>query len=105
MDAHLAYRQPVLLADVYQEHALYEGTGYDWWGQHWTYEPGVQGQMPTPGYRVITDITKWQEEVKFPDLDAPDWEGDAQDPERPVTIRTGRIYSTSWKAYSSVCTS
>ncbi len=64
--------------DVYQEHALYEGTGYDWWGQHWTYEPGVQGQMPTPGYRVITDITKWQEEVKFPDLDAPDWEGDAK---------------------------
>ena len=64
--------------DVYQEHALWEGTGYDWWGQHWTYEPNIQGQMPTPGYRVISDITKWQEEVKFPDLDAVDWAGDAK---------------------------
>jgi len=64
--------------DIYQEHALYEGTGYDWWGQHWTYEPTIQGQMPTPGYRVITDITKWQEQVKFPDLDAVDWDSDAK---------------------------
>ena len=63
--------------DVYQEHAQWEGTGYDWWGQHWTYEPTIMGQMPTPGYRVITDIKKWQEEVKFPDLDAVDWESDA----------------------------
>lgn len=64
--------------DVYQEHALFEGTGYDWWGQHWTYVPEVAGQMPTPGYRVITDITKWKEEVKFPDLDTVDWDSDAK---------------------------
>jgi hypothetical protein len=64
--------------DVYQEHALWEGTGYDWWGQHWTYEPNIMGQMPTPGYRVISDITKWKEEVTFPDLDSVDWEGDAK---------------------------
>ena len=64
--------------DVYQEHALYEGNGLDWWGQEWVYEPTVMGQMPKPGTRVITDITKWQEEVTFPDLDAVDWESDAK---------------------------
>ena len=64
--------------DVYQEHALYEGDGPDWWGQEWVYEPNIKGQMPKPGTRVITDITKWQEEVTFPDLDAVDWAGDAK---------------------------
>lgn len=64
--------------DVYQEHALYEGDGPDWWGQEWVYVPAAGGQMPKPGTRVITDITKWKEEVKFPDLDAVDWESDAK---------------------------
>ncbi|MGE4354472.1 MAG: uroporphyrinogen decarboxylase family protein [Oscillospiraceae bacterium] len=64
--------------DVYQEHALWEGTGYDWWGQHWTYVPSALGQMPTPGCRVISDITKWQDEVTFPALDDVDWESDAE---------------------------
>jgi uroporphyrinogen-III decarboxylase len=63
--------------DIYAEHAPFEGTGFDWWGQHWTYEPGVAGQMPTPGYRVITDITKWREQVKFPTLDGMPWDEDA----------------------------
>ena len=64
--------------DVYQEHALFEGDGLDWWGQEWVYEPTAMGQMPKPGTRVITDIAKWQEEVKFPDLDSVDWESDAK---------------------------
>ena len=64
--------------DVYQEHALFEGDGLDWWGQEWVYEPTAGGQMPKPGTRVITDITKWQQEVTFPDLDSVDWESDAK---------------------------
>ena len=64
--------------DISAEHAPYEGTGYDWWGQHWTYEPGISGQMPTPGYRVITDITKWREQVRRPNLDGIPWEEDAK---------------------------
>jgi len=75
--------------DVYQEHALFEGDGLDWWGQEWVYEPNIKGQMPKPGTRVIKDIAKWQEDVKIPDLDAVDWKGDAKlqiaryDPDRP----------------------
>jgi hypothetical protein len=64
--------------DVYAEHAPFESCGLDWWGQHWTFVPEVGGAMPTPGTRTIYDITKWQEQVKFPDLDAVDWEGDAK---------------------------
>jgi hypothetical protein len=64
--------------DVYAEHPPFETTGFDWWGQHWTFEPTIGGAIPTPGYRVISDITKWREEVKFPDLDAVNWAGDAQ---------------------------
>ena len=49
--------------------------GYDWFGVHWTYEPMVGAPMITPNHpRVITDITKWEEQVKFPDLQSLDWE-------------------------------
>ena len=74
--------------DCVHEHAPMEGTGYDWWGQHWTYVEGVNGQMPTPGYRVINDIANWKQEVKIPDLSKVDFEEDAKlqtaryDPER-----------------------
>lgn len=68
----------VMWPDLYAEHAPLEGTGYDWWGQHWTYVPGINGQMPTPGYRVLTDITKWREQVKPPNLDGMPWEEDAK---------------------------
>jgi hypothetical protein len=64
--------------DVYAEHAPFEGDGPDWWGQEWVYVPSAGGQMPKPGTRIISDITKWKEEVKFPNLDAVDWEADAK---------------------------
>jgi uroporphyrinogen-III decarboxylase len=63
--------------DIYAEHAPLEGTGFDWWGQHWTYVEGIAGQMPTPGYRVITDILKWRDQVKFPTLEGMPWDEDA----------------------------
>jgi hypothetical protein len=70
----------VMWPDLYAEHAPLEGTGYDWWGQHWTYVPGINGQMPTPGYRVLTDIAKWREQVKPPNLDGMPWDEDAKTP-------------------------
>lgn len=64
--------------DVYAEHAPFEANGPDWFGQEWVFVPEVGGAMPKPGTRVIYDITKWQEQVKWPDLDAIDWDGDAK---------------------------
>ena len=52
--------------------------GYDWFGVHWTYEaatdaPNVSVDRPP----VITDITEWESQVKFPDLNQYDWETSA----------------------------
>ena len=47
--------------------------GYDWFGVHWTYQPGVD-MMVTPGSKpLISDVTKWREQVTFPDLTQYDW--------------------------------
>lgn len=49
-----------------------ELVGDDAWGVNWTafgHDPRFDGQTPTPGTKVLTDITKWREQVKFPDLE------------------------------------
>jgi hypothetical protein len=54
-------------------------SGYDWWGVHWTATENTFGMFtPTVGYGpVLKDITKWKEEVKFPDISGIDWEAAA----------------------------
>lgn len=49
--------------------------GYDWFGVHWSYQPETKSPMVTHGVpHVITDVTKWREQLKMPDLDSVDWE-------------------------------
>ena len=70
--------------------------GYDWWGVHWTAcEEACGAFAPTAGRPpVITDITRWREQVKVPDISGIDWEAAAArdtahlDPNK-VTIFTG----------------
>jgi len=52
------------------------GTGYDWFGVHWTEDPDMPMMpMVTPGVEpVLEDIEDWEEAVKWPDLDAINWE-------------------------------
>ena len=50
----------------------------DWFGQYWTWEPKVNGPNPTPNSHLVTDITKWREQMPFPDLDAIDWAAAAE---------------------------
>lgn len=52
--------------------------GQDWFGQYWTFEPTIGGFNPTPDVHLITDITKWKEQMPFPDLDAIDWAAAAE---------------------------
>ncbi|MEL4105884.1 uroporphyrinogen decarboxylase family protein [Oscillospiraceae bacterium WX1] len=50
--------------------------GYDWFGVHWTATEDT-GWMFSPTAdkpHVLTDITKWREQVKFPDIEKIDWE-------------------------------
>lgn len=52
-----------------------EENDYDWFGVHWTSSADGPGMpAPTPGREVLTDITDWKNTVKFPDLDAVDWD-------------------------------
>lgn len=54
-----------------------EAGGKDWFGVEWEFVPLVLASMVKPGTKVLTDITKWREQVHFPDLDAIDWEAAA----------------------------
>lgn len=53
--------------------------GIDWFGIDWTYEPKSNAAMVTPGTRRLSDITAWEEELVFPDLNAIDWEADVRE--------------------------
>lgn len=51
--------------------------GKDYWGCEWTYEDSIHACIPTPNKYLFTDIADWKEKLKFPDLDAIDWEKQA----------------------------
>lgn len=63
--------------DFVCENICVPGTADDWFGQSWTFEPNIGAPNPTPGKHLVTDITKWKETMKFPDLSKLDWEGHA----------------------------
>lgn len=49
--------------------------GYDGFGVRWIYPKSAGGApIPAPDEYVLTDITRWKEQVTFPDLDTVDWE-------------------------------
>lgn len=54
-----------------------QGSGKDWFGVEWEYVDLVKAPMVKPGTKALTDITKWLEQVHFPDLDSIDWEAAA----------------------------
>ena len=60
--------------DFINERPEIPGVNLDWFGQSWTWEEKTHAANPTPGKPLLTDITQWREVVKFPDLDAIDWE-------------------------------
>ncbi|MBC3798644.1 uroporphyrinogen decarboxylase family protein [Acetobacterium tundrae] len=65
------------------------GTGYDWFGVHWTEDPEMP-MMPVATANmpvVLEDICDWHEVIKWPDLSAIDWEACAKEdvPEKDPT--------------------
>lgn len=55
-----------------------ENGGLDWFGVEWEFVPAVLAPMVKPGTQRLSDITKWREELTFPDLDAIDWAAAAE---------------------------
>ena len=52
--------------------------GKDMFGVPWIYCPNEGGSMEESGFILMEDINDWPQVLKFPDLDALDWEGCAQ---------------------------
>lgn len=49
--------------------------GLDCFGVRWSCEPGAEGgTFPAHGGHVVHDLARWRDEVRFPDLDALDWD-------------------------------
>lgn len=62
-------RYNVGLGDVFEKGPA--GGGLDGFGCLWATD--LSGQVPVPGLPVLTDITDWKSQVKFPDLKEIDW--------------------------------
>jgi hypothetical protein len=52
-------------------------TGKDYWGCEWVYENNIHACIPVQNKYLFTDIAEWKEKLHFPDLDAIDWEKQA----------------------------
>lgn len=52
--------------------------GPDLFGVDWVYLPDVGGSMVRPGKPVLEDVNDWKDIIKFPDIEAMDWEGCAK---------------------------
>jgi len=65
--------------------------GYDWFGTHYVYSETVGINVPTPG--VFDEISQWRDKVKWPDLDAIDWQreldGFVRDENKALYMRMG----------------
>lgn len=60
-------------------HQPFGGGGYDWFGVKWQFVPTVGAPMVDPKEpHLFEEIGDWREKVKFPDLDAIDWEAAAK---------------------------
>lgn len=52
--------------------------GIDMFGVEWIFVDTVGGSMVKPGKPMLDDVNDWKEVIKFPDIEAWDWEGCAQ---------------------------
>ncbi len=90
--------QPKMEGERYCGHDV----GTDWFGVEWTYESNIGAPMPTPGKILFDDIADWKEYIKFPDLDAIDWEKQAEEDLRTdlvASLSAGhRVYTKNGKS-------
>ena len=61
--------------DLGPEQTLEEKGGPDLFGVEWVFVPQVGGSMENPDIpHLLTDANEWYDKVKFPDIDALDWD-------------------------------
>lgn len=75
---YVAYQPGLLqmvLPSALVDRAPAHGTGYDWFGVHWSEDPDMPGMcVATAGQKpVLEDICDWESVIQWPDLTAIDW--------------------------------
>ena len=78
--------------DLGPEQTLEEKGGPDLFGIQWVFVPQVGGSMEDPSIpHLLTDANEWYDKVKFPDIDALDWDsvGELNAPFRKETRIVG----------------
>jgi uroporphyrinogen decarboxylase len=69
-----------MTAQGFRERPKDDRTGKDWFGIDWIYDATCNAPIPDPKRKpLLGDITEWKGKVKFPDLDAWDWESHIKD--------------------------
>ena len=68
----------LVIPDVVLERPALNKGGRDWFGVEWEYVPGINAPSIKPGFVLFEEIEDWEETLKFPDLDAIDWEKNAK---------------------------
>jgi hypothetical protein len=64
-----------LMSSPDMDRPVFGTDGFDWFGCHWTHDPILRGYVQTPSCPFpLSDIGEWRKQVRFPDLDAPDWQ-------------------------------
>ena len=78
MDRFVTFNEGVqfmIESDFYHERPPYNQNGEDWFGVRWIWDPMLMTYCPDANQKpVLEDITQWREVIKWPDLDAMDWE-------------------------------
>lgn len=64
--------------DIVVERTSDNKSGKDWFGAQWTFEASIGATMVKPGDELIDSLEGWHNKIKFPDLEAIDWEESAQ---------------------------
>ncbi len=72
--------QPIVMPDA---HARVFG-GKDWFGIDWEYEPLTNAAMVKPHTRRLSDVTRWEKELVWPELSAIDWAKDYEQTYKPL---------------------
>lgn len=73
--------------------------GNDMFGIYWEFVPRAGGSIVRPGNPTLTDITKWREVIKFPDVDSWDWAGEVEKERENLQKRTKFVFFTILTGY------
>lgn len=85
------YQVGKLVPELFRPH---DKEGYDWFGVHWLPQNELGRVITHPDIRqkpVLEDVTRWREEIVFPDLDSIDWDALASDIEKDKENLGGRL--------------